>query len=128
MAHLWEAQHPYYATEGNYYSIDCIGRFDSWDEFKRYGSWDSDVDMNLVYRWDWTKPDPDNYKVEIEEDPAFEMPRDTLNLFFVGQRKAIHRSEHIDITEADEPEVRAWLTVRAETIAAIWAPIALVVI
>ena len=120
MAHLWEAQHPYYATEGNYYSNDCIARFDSWDEFKTDGSWDSDEDMNLVYRWDWTKPDPADYN-GVDGDVMPET--DTLNIFFVGQRKAIHRSEHITITEADEPEVRAWLTERAKTIAAIWAPI-----
>ena len=115
MTHLWNAAHPYYATEGNYFSNDCTVEFASWEEFKTDGSWDSDVDMNLVYRWDWTKANP-------EEG----VDADTLNIFFVGQRKALHRSEHITITDADEPEVRAWLIERARTIAAIWAPIKVV--
>ncbi len=124
MMRLWEAQHPYYATEGNYYSNECTAEFASWEEFKSGGSFNADRDMNLVYRWDWTKPDPHDYEVEIEEDPGFEMPGDTLNIFIVGQRKAIHRSEHVAITDDDEPEVRVWLTECAKVIGAIWAPIA----
>jgi hypothetical protein len=119
VVHLWEVPHPYYATDGNFYSNDCYTIFESWDDFKSGGSFDADRDMNLVYRWDWTKPDPADY------DDLEEQPHDTLNLFIVGQRKAIHRSEHINITDADEPEVRAWLTECAETISAIWAPIQL---
>lgn len=124
VTHLWEAPHPYYASEGNYYvggyDNECHLTFDSWATFKEDGSFDADRDMNLVYRWDWDKPDPDDYPADAD------MPdHDTLKLFFVGQRKAIHRSEFIDVTEADEAEVRDWLTECAKTITAIWAPLEL---
>jgi hypothetical protein len=121
--HLWEVDHPYYATEGNY---RCPGtrwdevhfEFDTWQEF--YEEWgDSDPDMNLVYRWDWKVYDPADYSPEDDE----EVPAPELLVFFVMQRKADHRSAAVKIREEDEPAVRAWLTERARTIAAIWAPI-----
>jgi hypothetical protein len=119
--HLWDTNHPYYCEHGNYF----VGRerwhevheeFDSWADF--YGAWgNSDEDMNLVFRWDWNVPDPADYE---DED---EMPTQTLNVYWVLQRKAILRSTTCIVTPDDEPAVRAWLTERAKTIRAIWAPI-----
>ena len=31
--HLWEYDHPYYCSEGNYYSNDCHHTFCSWEDF-----------------------------------------------------------------------------------------------
>ncbi|MGQ3384471.1 hypothetical protein [Glutamicibacter sp. TV12E] len=125
--HLWEYDHPYYANEGCFYTPgtqyhDVHTNWDSWEDFK--AEWgDNDPDLNLIYRWDWYRSDPSDYEYEREENPDFEMPGDTLKLFFMLQRNAKPHSHRIKVTEADEPDVRAWLTQRAETIRAIWEPI-----
>lgn len=119
--HLWEIEHPYYCSEGNYFVPgfrwhEVHNSYDSWADF--HAEWgDSDEDMNLVFRWDWTRPDPDDY------GEGEELPPETLNVYWVLQRKAILRSTECVVTEADEPAVRAWLAERAKTIAAIWEPI-----
>jgi hypothetical protein len=54
--HLWEVDHPYYCTEGNYYSNGCHSTYDSWADFvEEANGWD--LDMNLLFRWDWRKPE-----------------------------------------------------------------------
>ncbi|MFJ4974145.1 hypothetical protein ACIP6X_02140 [Streptomyces coeruleorubidus] len=122
--HLWEIDHPYYCTEGNYFVPgtrwhEVHDEYDSWDEFhEEWGS--TDEDMNLVFRWDWKRADPQDYEPYGEEVPA-----DRLHIYWVLQRKAILRSTECVVTEADEPAVRAWLAERAKTITAIWAPITL---
>lgn len=120
---LWEIDHPYYCTEGNYFVAgtrwdEVHSEYDSWADF--ISEWgDTDPDMNLVFRWDWKRPDPDDY----DEDE--EVPGDRLFVYWVLQRKAILRSTECAVTEADEPAVREWLAERAKTIAAIWEPIGL---
>lgn len=125
--HLWEIDHPYYCNEGNYYASgterhEVHSSYESWADF--IAEWgDSDPDMNLVFRWDWSKPDPDDY--EPDDDGVIRVPEDRLTVFWVLQRKAILRSTECVVTEANEPAVRAWLAERAKTITAIWEPIAL---
>lgn len=113
---LWEVDHPYYATEGNYFSNGYHAEYASWAEFIEEQG-DLDLDMNLVYRWDWQVPDPDDY------EPDEKMPPETLDLFYVGQRKALHRSVSVEIRREDEPAVREWLTVRAEHMRRVWEPL-----
>jgi hypothetical protein len=43
--------HPYYCNEGNYYSNEAQSTFDTMADFLDEMG-DSDVDMNLVFRWD----------------------------------------------------------------------------
>jgi len=125
--HLWEYDHPYYASEGCYWTPgtryhEVHTDWDSWAEFM--AAWgDTDPDLNLVYRWDWVRPDPAYYKYEIEEDPEFEIPGDYLKVYFVLQRKANLHSHHIQVTEADEAAVREWLQTRAERVRMIWEPL-----
>ncbi|MFJ9214276.1 hypothetical protein [Streptomyces sp. NPDC102264] len=115
---LWEIDHPYYCTEGNYYKNGNHLTYASWAEF--YAEWgDLDPDMNLVFRWDWKRPDPDGY------EGGEEVPPETLAVYWVLQRKAILRSTECVIDRADEAAVRAWLADRANTMAAIWEPISL---
>lgn len=122
MKHLWEVGHPYYCNEGNFYERGMHEVYDSWANF--IADWgDTDPDMNLVFRWDWKRADPADYEVELEEGE--DLPPDTLNVYWVLQRKAILRSTECIVTEDDEPAVREWLTERAKTITAIWRPIAL---
>lgn len=119
LTHLWEVPHPYYASEGNFYRQGNHYRFDSWADFKTDGIFDADRDLNLVYRWDWVKADPVDY------EPGENLPGDMLQVFVMGQRKALCSSSFVSVTEADEPEVRAWLIECAKTITAIWAPLEL---
>lgn len=114
MAHLWEADHPYHCTNGNFFSNDCHTIYDSWEEFFE-SEGDADPDYNLVYRWDWQRPDIDD-----GDDP--DSP-ERLLVFWMGQRKALARSTECVVTADDEPGVRAWLEERAKTLIAIWAPI-----
>lgn len=93
-----------------------------WNDFM--GEWGmSDLDMNLVFRWDWDKADPEDYEYELEEDPDFELPGDTLKVYFYLQRKAYGHSVFVDVTEDDEPAVREWLQVRAEHMRNLWEPL-----
>lgn len=118
MTHLWDANHPYYCSDTNFRTRDNTERWETWQDFHQ--TWgQSDPDMNLVFRWDWTKPDPDDY------EPGEELPGDKLYVFVMLQRKGDFWAHIIDVTDDDEPAVREWLTERAKTITAIWAPITL---
>lgn len=110
--HLWEIGHPYYATEGCFYApgnAQPHQEYASWRDFHEECG-DDDLDMNLVYRWDWHGPD---------EDYA----ANRLDIFFIGQRKALPRSVFVEVTVEDEPEIREWLKVRADHMRSVWEPL-----
>ncbi|MFC5930862.1 hypothetical protein D6T64_11795 [Cryobacterium melibiosiphilum] len=125
--HLWEFDHPYYCSQGCYYTKgtdweEVHRDWETWADFAE--SWgDSDEDYNLLFRWDWKRSDPDHYAFERTEDPAFEMPADHLELFYMLQRKAKPFSHIITVTETDEPAVREWLTKKAEHMRKVWEPL-----
>lgn len=115
MSRLWEADHPYYATHGNFYVAPAdqeregIHReYSSWQEFMEARG-GSDPDCALVYRWDWVAGE--------HGEP------DTLDVFWILQGNAICQSSRVVVTRDDEPDICEWLTERGRTIAAIWAPI-----
>jgi len=125
VTHLWEVDHPYYCSEGNYYVggakwHEVHTSYESWQEFQE-GWGTSDHDMNLVFRWDWQRTNPADLDEGEEPSP------DRLQVFWVLQRKAILRSTECIVTPEDEPAVRAWLAERARTIATLWAPFDLAV-
>lgn len=108
-AHLWEVDHPYYCARGNFYARDCHTNYETWGEFiADVGAWD--MDMNLLFRWDWHKPERG--------------VMGTLETFWVGQRKASLWSLSVPVHSDEEPEVRAFLQVRFEHLLTIWAPLA----
>jgi hypothetical protein len=117
---LWEIDHPYYCTEGCYYVgrdkyADVHANWASWADFVE--AWgDSDPDYNLLFRWDWERPDPADY----EPDPV---PGDQLQLFFFMQRKAKPFSHTVAVTEADQPAVREWLQFKADHMRKLWEPL-----
>lgn len=114
--HLWDIAHPYYCSESNYYSNEPGSRFESWAEFIEEAICATgDLDLNLLFRWDWNRCDPSDY------EPDEEIPGDTLDLFFMFQRKGIFAPFTVAITEADEPAVREWLAVRWEHMRLLWA-------
>lgn len=109
--HLWEIEHPYYMSEGCFYSNGHHHLYESFDDFiEEWGEYD--LDMNLVFRWDWRKANPED-----------EREHDELLIFFVMQRKAFTTSCSILVTEEDEPAVLKYLTPRARRIAELWEPI-----
>lgn len=112
--------HPYYATEGCYYaSGHNFPHYDheSWDHFLvELG--ESDLDMNLLYRWDWEIPDPTDY---LDDEPA--PTTEHLALFYMQQRKARPVSHRIVVTPEDEDRIGKWLAVRAAHMRTIWAPL-----
>jgi hypothetical protein len=117
---LWEVDHPYYCTEGCYYVgsddfRDVHAEWESWEDFINELS-DADLDMNLLFRWDWEVPDPDDY----EDEPV---PGERVLLFMYGQRKAKPMSHTITVTREDEPIIREYLRVRAEHLRKVWEPL-----
>ncbi|MEV6555915.1 hypothetical protein AB0M22_09375 [Nocardia sp. NPDC051756] len=134
MKHLWEYDHPYKCHEGNYLYAPYLHEADgivvheevpSWAAFKADDNsfYAADRDYNLLYRWDWTA-----WHLEFPQfypDEQGRTEHHELKLYFMLQRKAFCRSLYVNVTEADEPEVRAWLTECAETVRALWEPILL---
>ncbi|MDB5618395.1 MAG: hypothetical protein JWQ24_2633 [Tardiphaga sp.] len=90
-------------------------RHRSWPDFIE-DQGESDFDMNLVFRWDWRKADPDGEKWGNETDE--------LQIFFMGQRKGLYRWVEIEVTDSDEPAVKAWLEKRWCYLQLLWEGIA----
>lgn len=117
MAHLWEYDHPYYCNEGNYFckpGEQPRSRHESWADFLAEEG-DGDLDMNLLFRWDWRKADT--------KEEHWGNPTDVLLLFWMGQRKGVYRWSEVAITDADEPAVIEFLKVRKAHLMEIWEPI-----
>lgn len=111
--HLWEYEHPYYCSESNYFNNECTLRFSSWASFLKEEG-DADLDMNLVFRWDWK-----DSELSADED----LNQDELCLFYVGQRKGLFRSVIVQLDKRDEGSVRDWLLARAAHIRVLWEPL-----
>ncbi|RKT33641.1 hypothetical protein DEU34_2244 [Microbacterium sp. AG1240] len=138
--HLWEHDHPYYCSEGNYFKTGMHTVYESWVDFAQPSEgrsfndewnllYDFDDDLNLLWRWDWKKADPENYWRK-PGDPNDETAQyvedqkvDRLELFFMLQRKAYNISVEVKVTEADEPAVREWLIKKASHMRLLWAPL-----
>lgn len=125
VVHLWEFDHPYYCNEGNYFAraSECSCHYQRWQDFFAEEG-DSDLDMNLVFRFDWEPPredgDPDK-PIVWQGDEYY---RDSvLKLFYMGQRKGLYRWVTIDVCRADEPAVREWLMERWQHMRTLWAPL-----
>ncbi len=123
--HLWEVDHPYYCNEGNYFArgSECSCHYQRWQDFVSEQG-DGDMDMNLVFRFDWTPPWKDGDSKQPIEWQADEYYRDSvLKLFYIGQRKGLYRWVTVDVCRADEPSVREWLQVRWDHMRALWEPL-----
>jgi hypothetical protein len=115
------AAHPYYATEGCYYASGYDQphyEHESWGDFlAEMGQ--ADLDMNLLYRWDWEIPDPTDY----DEDDGPSLTTEHLALFYMQQRKARPVSHRIVVTREDEQRIGEWLAVRAAHLRLLWSPL-----
>lgn len=116
MTHLWEVEHPYYCSTTN----DGMEDYESWQNMRE--SWDAyDGELNMLVRWDWVKPNPDDW----DEDDPDRPTRDYLELYFLLQRKGRINGSRCPITEADEDSVREWLLARSIDLRRVWAPLVL---
>lgn len=116
--HLWETDHPYYMTEGNYCSNDCHIRFATWAAFK--AEWaDADPDYNWLVRWDWLEGE-DNGASEYTGDEYYR--NGVFKAQFILQRKAILISAEAAVCRADEPAVRKFLQSRWDYMRDMWVP------
>lgn len=117
--HLWEANHPYYCSESNYYSNEPYTKHDTWPNFLAEFK-NSDTDLNMIFRFDWKEDDEDG-KNTFNGDPYYR--NGTLQIFFVFQRKGIFACHEISVCRADEPSVIEFLTPRWKYMQALWEPI-----
>lgn len=113
--HLWEAKHPYYCSEGNYFSGECYASYESWADFLEEER-DSDLDYNMVYRWDWRVLNEEGDDV-LADDPS---AKHELSLYIMGQRRALCRSVDIKVKPEDEASVREYLAPRWEYMKKLW--------
>ena len=117
---LWEVDHSYYCSDSNFYKNDVGQRYDSWADW--IGAWDSaDLDMNLLFRWDWIEPDPADYTLAPSDGETPLGPQ--MWLFYILQRKGIYMPHMVCVTRDDEPAIRSWLQPRMAHIVDLWAPL-----
>jgi len=119
MKHLWEIKHPYYMTEGNYYSNDCHFEYKSWSEF--LSNWgDSDMDYNWFVRWDWMEGD-DCGCGDYNGDDNYRHAQFLMQV--VLQRKAKLQSVAISVCRNDETEILKFLEPRWGYMKTMWSPL-----
>jgi len=109
------ADHPYYASETNFYSLEASGRYvtvtDFLNEMEEY-----DIDMNLVYRWD----------VREKRDEDDDEPLDIYyaEVFMIHQRKGVYHPIMIDsISEHEVDRFVAYLHRHLEVQNKMWEPL-----
>lgn len=108
MIELKDYEHDYYCSDSNYYSNSAGSKFDTWKEF--YDEfYNSDIDMNLIFRFDIRKSDSGLYYMEV---------------FMIHQRKGIFAPILIrHIVESDMESIERLLSDHWEKLKSIWNPI-----
>ena len=108
-------EHPYYCSESNYYRNEASTRWETMTELLD-DMGESDVDMNLVFRWD-IKPKRDYETDELTGGYYAE-------IFIIHQRKGIFHPCHIkSVTEADIPKLKEYLLKSWGTLNELWEPL-----
>jgi hypothetical protein len=118
---LYEVKHAYYCNEGNYFASGAdrpMASYPTWALFVA-AEGDSDMDYNLLFRWDWQEGDEEesNFTGDIYYRNG------KLLLFWMGQRKGLYRWSEVSVCRADEPAVREWLQPRLDYLVALWSPL-----
>ena len=120
---LWEIDHPYYCNQANYYAHggdQPMESYKSWSEFIG-AEGDADLDMNLVFRWDWRHGED----YELPPYRGDDNYRDgKMLIFFMGQRKGLYRSAEVEVCRNDEAAVLEYLKPRWQHLVDLWAPVA----
>ena len=100
--HLWEYEHPYYCESSDSYQSS----YSSFDEYLISNS-DVDDDLNFLFRWDWITSKIGN----------------TLELYYILQRKAIIMKDIVRVEKIDEDSVRMFLESKMKYMKRMWEPI-----
>lgn len=109
--------HEYYCSDSNYYSNDASYQYGTWSEFYKEFK-DSNLDYNLVFRWDVhciTEDDTENEN---------EIGGYRMEVFFMQQRKGkfvpiqIHK-----VTDNNVPEILEFLNKRKDYLFKLWNPL-----
>jgi len=117
--HLWEVNHPYYMTEGNYFQSGCHAEYKTWASFvDEFG--DSDLDYNWFVRWDWLEGE-DHGAGTYNGDDYYRHARFMLQM--IGQRKAKLLSFEVEVCRADEPAILKFLEPRWAYMQEMWQPL-----
>lgn len=108
-------EHSYYCSQENYYSTDCSHEFMTFQDF--LSEWDdSDLDMNMIFRWD--------VKKKYDESTGEYIDKYRMLLFVMLQRKGIFMSLLIDeVTDEDVPAILEFLKPRLDYIKELWLPL-----
>jgi len=109
MLKLKDYDHPYYASESNYYCNDASTTWETASEFLDEFE-DADVDMNQVFRFDLTARDEGKHRWMAQ-------------VIIIGQRKGLYMSQnikHIDDTEVERLE--AYLAKHWVNMQKLWSP------
>lgn len=101
--HLWETKHQYYCHDEGWYGKSGHS-YDSWKFFLEEMG-EADLDLNLVFRWDWDK----------EEN--------TLKVYWLQQRRGLFQAAIIQVTQEDEEGIIAWLKPRFDHLLSLWSPL-----
>ena len=107
--------HPYYASESNYYSNEASSDWETMTEFLDEFE-DADIDMNHVFRWD----------VSSREEGENTAGRYSAQVILIGQRKGLylpHRIKYINDVEAKRFSL--YLKKHWDNMVKIWEPIAI---
>jgi len=81
---------------------------------------DSDMDYNLLFRFDWIEQD-DDCNETFNGDVNYRNGK--LKLFWLGQRKGLYRWSIVEVCRADEPAVIEFLKPRFEYLKSLWEPL-----
>jgi hypothetical protein len=100
--------HDYYCSESNYYSNEAAQHYKTFKNFiSEMG--ESDVDMNLVFRWD----------IKLLDDQTY-----TCDIFIMQQRKGRFMPFSIDLIEEDDvPAFIDYVKKHFNKLLSIWKPI-----
>lgn len=117
--HLWEVKHAYYCNEGNHYNNECGAHFKRWQDFlDEFG--DSDMDYNLLFRWDWDERNDEGNSTYTGDD---HYRNGVLKVFWMGQRKGLFYFSTVEVCRADEPAVIEFLMPRMRHLFLLWEPL-----
>lgn len=106
--------HPYYCSDSNYYSNQASERFSTMSDFLD-AYFESDVDMNLCFRWDVKQKEDDNEN-KIDEYRA--------EIFIMLQRKGIFRPIMVEsFNQSEVDRFLEYIKKHQETLAKIWEPL-----
>lgn len=100
-------EHPYYCSDSSYYNLGFDTKYDTFQDFHdEMGN--SDLDMNLVFRFDINEKDDGGYYMEI---------------FMVQQRKGRFIPFFIEnVSEDDFEMIKEFLDKRYQHMMKLWTP------